>query len=316
MAIDVALANGPGLVAADVNVTFRCVVLNQPAGQPWLSPDLDFACNDATGGGFSQFLSTGGGPGWRIRGTRAFHVCDPDVGDKCNAVVVRSSNDVQYFFAPVIGHNVGNTGSVAGAACKGFCGNPSQPLDVVLVIDRTGSLSASELANVKNGAQEVLNAYDPTLVKIGLVVLPYGNPGNPVGTPISPDPQVNCRAAQEQYYPAVPPRTYRVVPAPPNPQPPIQPPVWEPPEPRFTGGAWNSSPWGMVGITNNYTKLSSAIACLRTASSDSYVDAPGLPRRLLEHRRQPHQPQRPRDRGREHVPCQQPEHPGCHDPAL
>ena len=208
MAIDVALANGPGLTASDVNVTFRCVVLNQPAGQPWLSPDLDFACNDAGGGGFSQFLSTGGGPGWKIRGNRAFHVCVPDSGDKCNAVVVRSSNDVQYFFAPVIGHNVGNTGSVAGAACKGFCGNPSQPLDVVLVIDRTGSLSASELANVKDGAgrDPVLNAYDPTLRRSGLVVLPYGNPGNPVGTPISPDPEVNCRAAQE---PVLPGRTGR-----------------------------------------------------------------------------------------------------------
>jgi hypothetical protein len=65
------------------------------------------------------------------------------------------------------------------------------------------------------------------------------------------------------------------VPAPPNPQPNPAPGIWEPTEARPSGGAWNSSPWGMVGITNDYARLNTAIGCLRTATSDSYVDAPG-----------------------------------------
>ncbi len=263
-----------------MNVTFRCVVLNQPVGQPWLSPDLEFACNDAAGGGFSQFLSTGGGPGWKIRGKRAFHICDPDVGDKCNAIVVRASNDVQYFFAPVIGHNVGNTGSVAGAACKGFCGNPSLPLDIVLVLDRTASLSPAEVENVRDGAQEVLTAYDPSLHNIGLVELPYANPASSL-----------CTTAKHQYYPAVPPRSIKPVTSPPNGSGPIIN-AWEPPEASFTGGSWRSSPWGLVGLTTDYngpgSHLWDTIECMQRAPSDLdgnpsgtggavYVDAPGLP---------------------------------------
>ncbi len=72
-------------------------------------------------------------------------MCDPNAGDSCNTIVVRASNIVPYYFAPVIGINQGSTGVVQGAACTGTCGNPAAPLDVVLVLDRTTSMSATDL---------------------------------------------------------------------------------------------------------------------------------------------------------------------------
>ena len=296
MAIDVALDNGPGLTAADVNVTFRCVVVNEPPGQPWLSPDLDFACNDASGGGFSQFLSTGGGPGWKIRGNRAFHLCDPDLGDKCNAIVVRASNDVQYFFAPVIGYNTGNTGAVAGAACKGFCGQPSKPLDIVMVLDRTTSMTQADIDALKSAASGIVDpvsgAFDPTLHKVGLILLPYANPGNPGGTPVGSDTEVGCRVARNQFYSSAAGVDHSWRPVNPSGIPPMVPlpPQWEPPEAMFSGGSdWDTSPWGVVGLTSDFAHLSNVINCIErvpttpnldgNASDNSaiWVDNPGPP---------------------------------------
>jgi hypothetical protein len=296
MAIDVALDNAPGITAADVDVSFRCVVVNQPVNQPWNSPDLDFACNQAGGGTFSSFIGPGG---WRIRGARAFHVCVPDAGDKCNAIVVRSSNDVQYFFAPVIGHNVGNTGSVAGAACKGFCGQPSKPLDIVMVLDRTASMTQGEIDQLKAAASGIVapsgGAFDPTLHKVGLILLPYSDPGTPPGNLAGGFPEVGCRTARNQFYWDNPGATHSWRPVNPgNGLPNVNPipPEWEPPETTFVGGNdWNSSPWGVMGLTSDYAQLSSTINCIERApngldgdpdnngndNSAVWVDNPGAP---------------------------------------
>ncbi len=50
------------------------------------------------------------------------HDCDPFAGDKCNTIRLTTSNTIPYYFAPVIGINTGNTGTVAAASCKGACG--------------------------------------------------------------------------------------------------------------------------------------------------------------------------------------------------
>jgi hypothetical protein len=128
------------------------------------------------------------------------HDCNPYIGDKCNTIIVRASNNVPYFFGPVIGATHGNTGTVSGASCKGFCGEPSKPLDVVIVLDRTASMTPADLANAKNAALSVLSFYDSSLQYVGLVGLPYHNPATMPG-----DLVPGCSVNSTQNYPAPPP---------------------------------------------------------------------------------------------------------------
>jgi hypothetical protein len=78
----------------------------------------------------------------------------------------------------VIGFNSGSTGAVSAASCKGACGAASSPIDVVMVLDRTGSMTTGDVANVKNAALSVLDFYEPATQWIGMVSLPYGQPSN------------------------------------------------------------------------------------------------------------------------------------------
>ncbi len=66
------------------------------------------------------------------------HDCNPFAGDKCNTIRLATANTIPYYFAPVIGINSGSTGTVSAASCKGACGAASSPVDVVMVLDRTG----------------------------------------------------------------------------------------------------------------------------------------------------------------------------------
>jgi len=177
----IAIANAPQLASATLDISFRCAVADPEGNGGADSQDVKFACGPDGGGGWID--------GWTTRRQRAFHSCDPWAGDLCNTIVVRASNLVPYFFAPVLGIDQGTTGTVSGASCKGFCGQPSSPLDVAIVIDRSASMTESDLANVKNGALSVLDFYDPALQHVGLVGLPYHNPSNP------------CAVARNQVYP-------------------------------------------------------------------------------------------------------------------
>lgn len=177
----IAIANAPQLASATLDISFRCAVSDPEGNGGADSLDVKFACGPDGGGGWID--------GWNTRRGRAFHSCDPYAGDLCNTIVVRASNLVPYFFAPVLGISEGSTGAVQGASCKGFCGQPSSPLDVAMVIDRSGSMTNADLANVKNGALSVLDFYDPALQHVGLVGLPYHNPLDP------------CRVARSQRYP-------------------------------------------------------------------------------------------------------------------
>ena len=77
----------------------------------------------------------------------------------------------------MIGINTGSTGAVNAASCKGSCGAAASPIDVVMVLDRTGSMSDADVANVRNAALSVLDFYDPSDQWIGMVSLPYGKGG-------------------------------------------------------------------------------------------------------------------------------------------
>ncbi len=98
--------------------------------------------------------------------------CIPGAGISCNSITVTDDKDVAFSFAPVIGINSGNTGSLASDACKGSCGSQiPNPMDVALVADRTGSMSDTDLASMKTGIQTTLKTMtkDQQYVALGTI---------------------------------------------------------------------------------------------------------------------------------------------------
>ena len=167
---NVALANAPQLATATLNITFRCIVGDRNGDGVPDPADIPFVCGPSSG-----TWSTG----WNVKvGQKASHPCDPTLGDKCNTIRLSTSENVPFYFAPAIGTNSGNTGAVNAASCKGQCGAASSPLDVVMVLDRTGSMTPADIVNVKNAAQSILSFYDSSQQWVGLVALPYGPTGN------------------------------------------------------------------------------------------------------------------------------------------
>jgi hypothetical protein len=169
IARQVALANAPGLASAGLSIGYRCVVSDPEGNGGADAPDLGMTCGPATG-----IWSTG----WTSKRNRAIHPCEPRLGDLCNTIVLTTSRTVPYYFAPALGINEGSTGAVNAASCKGSCGTASAPLDVVMVLDRTGSMTTADIQNLRDGAKAVLDAYDSRDVWVGMVSLPYGRPTN------------------------------------------------------------------------------------------------------------------------------------------
>ncbi|HEY7668362.1 MAG TPA: TadE/TadG family type IV pilus assembly protein [Actinomycetota bacterium] len=167
----VAIANAPQLAStATLTVTFRCIVGDRDQNSVPDPGEVPFVCGPSAG--------TWAANTWTYKGARASHVCNPFAGDKCNTIRLQTSESVDYFFAPVIGINNGNTGSVSASSCKGACGAPAIPLDIVMVLDRTGSMTAADITNMKNAANSILGFYDSSQQWMGLVALPYGQSGN------------------------------------------------------------------------------------------------------------------------------------------
>jgi Putative Flp pilus-assembly TadE/G-like/von Willebrand factor type A domain len=169
-ALNVTLDNTPGLTASQVSINFRCLVGDRNDDGIPDPEDIPSVCGPASG--------TWPASEWRTRRGHSSHACNPYAGDKCNTIVVSSSRIVNYVFAPVIGIDRGSTGALNAASCRGACGAASAPLDVVMVLDRTGSMTPADIANVKNAALAVLDFYDASQQWVGLVSLPYGQPSN------------------------------------------------------------------------------------------------------------------------------------------
>ena len=165
----VATANAPQIASIGVNISYKCVVGDRDGDGAPDASDIPFVCGPVSGNWSS---------GWITRNGRSTHVCDPFAGDKCNTIRLSTASTIPYFFAPVIGITSGSTGAVSAASCKGLCGAASSPIDVVMVLDRTGSMTDSDVANVKNAALSVLDFYEPATQWIGMVSLPYGQPSN------------------------------------------------------------------------------------------------------------------------------------------
>jgi hypothetical protein len=108
--------------------------------------------------------------------------CDPAAG-KWDTIQVSGGLDVPFFFAPVL--QVTQAGDSCwfdscpvvetAAACRGLCGSsPTVPVDVVQILDRTGSMSGDDMQNAKKAAETLLETFNPDLHRVGLGVLGPG----------------------------------------------------------------------------------------------------------------------------------------------
>ncbi len=168
LATTVALANAPQVATAGLTITYRCIVGDENADGIPDPGDVPAVCGPVAGTW----------SGWTAKPGRLIHSCDPFAGDKCNTIRLSTSNTIPYYFAPVMGITTGSTGVVNSSACTGTCGAAANPLDVVMVLDRTGSMTASDVVNVKNAAMSILGLYNSSKQWVGLITLPYGQPGN------------------------------------------------------------------------------------------------------------------------------------------
>jgi len=142
----------------NVDVSFRCLI-GVTDGAPRLT-DVPLACDP------------GSGATWTIDDDVAFASCVPAEGDVCNVIVVMGPAERDYLFAPVIGIESGSTGTQIAAACKGLCGEPPEvPLDLVLVLDRTGSMVGADTTNAVTASHSVRRALRPELQRLAFGAL-------------------------------------------------------------------------------------------------------------------------------------------------
>jgi hypothetical protein len=163
-------ANAPDVPAGNLSTSFRCIVGDRDNNNTPDASDIPAACDPGTG------------TSWTCQGGLCYSLCDPSqTGRKCNTIVVSASKQVPFYFAPALKvltngteciYDECSTGTIKAAACRGACGLTfSAPLDVMIVLDRTSSMTSTDLANAKAGAQSVLSLYNPAQQHIGLAVL-------------------------------------------------------------------------------------------------------------------------------------------------
>ncbi len=175
-------ANFPSLPSSAYTITYKCLIgvdASTPP-KPYISRDIPLVCDPSHSLGRAAVASDFAGAG----DTR-FSSCDPTVGDKCNTVVVAGVATTPFSFARVVGVNSGSTGVVTSVACNGPCGqSPLTPVDVMLVIDRTGSMNGTDTTNAKAAANSLVSIYDPSLQWLGLGTLgPSTTSGGCVAAP-------------------------------------------------------------------------------------------------------------------------------------
>ncbi|HEY4633643.1 MAG TPA: pilus assembly protein TadG-related protein, partial [Candidatus Limnocylindrales bacterium] len=155
-----------GIPTGNVTVSFRCLI-GSVGGSPRLS-DVPAVCDP--------------GPGavWTSNSSISVAICNPGPpeNDQCNTIVVSGEVTVPYGFGPAIGVNEGSTGTVTSAACKGPCGSPPEnPVDIVLIVDRTQSMNGVDTANARAASHSVRTMLNPAQQWLGYSMLGPSNSG-------------------------------------------------------------------------------------------------------------------------------------------
>ena len=118
------------------------------------------------------------------------------------------------------------------------------PLDVMIVLDRTGSMSASnKLPQAKAGIMAFLNTMDPTVDNVGLAVLPP-----------APSPNAACTDV-DPYFNGDPSGTYSLA------------------NPAYTVVPLSNAYASAVGQLNVASPLVSTVNCVQAGGSTAYAEA-------------------------------------------
>jgi Flp pilus assembly protein TadG len=169
-AVNFATNNYAGLNAP--SVALSCLIgLDTATGLPRVS-DMPTVCNVSFAASSSQ---------WRCTSTICWAPCDPAAvsTDVCNTVQLTDAATQEYGFGRVVGINEGNTGNRTSAACTGQCGSPpTNPVDVVLIMDRTQSMSGTDTTNALSAANAVRKGYNPSVQWLALSLLGPSNTGS------------------------------------------------------------------------------------------------------------------------------------------
>lgn len=156
----------PGISSSDYTISYRCLigVDNSSPPKPYISRDIPAVCNPRGALGHTAVAGD-----FQGAGATRFSICNPSLGDKCNVVVVSAATTTNYTFGRVVGINQGWSGTVMSAACNGPCGQPpTAPVDLVVLIDRTASMSDSDVTATRDAARAILGVYDPALQRVAL----------------------------------------------------------------------------------------------------------------------------------------------------
>ncbi|BCW11581.1 hypothetical protein NtRootA4_26440 [Arthrobacter sp. NtRootA4] len=193
-ALDAAALAGAGSLPNDPAAAQAAAVAYAKSNDPQANPTVTFRCLVASTGA-AKSVVTGQVPNVCDPGTSAGAKCDekvcsipctPGGGHTCNTIMVTAAKDVPFAFAPVIGVNSGSTGSLASTACKGSCGaQVPNPMDIVMVADRTGSMSDADrnamVAGIKSTLQTMTK--EQQYVALGTIGRSKTSPGTCVTTP-------------------------------------------------------------------------------------------------------------------------------------
>jgi Flp pilus assembly protein TadG len=163
-------ANDPGLPTPAA--VFYCVVASTLSGSTYV-PDPNQVGTSTT----LTKLCYPGGTGYVPQCNET--ICAiPCISATCKPNVIRVGQDanVRFSFAPVIGIASGRTNVVESVACKGTCGQAgSNPMDVVVIADRTGSISNADLAFEQAAIKNMLLAMEPSIQRVALGAVGWSN---------------------------------------------------------------------------------------------------------------------------------------------
>ncbi|WP_110240802.1 TadE/TadG family type IV pilus assembly protein [Nocardioides gilvus] len=159
----VARANDP---TANPTIDTWCVVASTGAAETVVATQIPSTCNPGKGAPYSASNY----PGLVCDEFLCFIPCNTSLAKaKCNTVRVADNKVVPYAFAPAIGYDEGKTGAVISVACNGPCGREvPNPLDVVIVADRTASMRTNDRQQMKDAIKESLTLMNPEMHQVAL----------------------------------------------------------------------------------------------------------------------------------------------------
>jgi hypothetical protein len=193
----IAFANDPDLAwdftQQNPKIRLWCVVASNGQTPPGVqAPQIGSTCNPGAGPyDVSKY------PDLRCNGVICKIPCAPSPTTSCNTVEVVAEKEVPFGFANVFGDSEGSTGSVASAACKGSCGAEApNPMDIVIMADRTYSMSTTNRRAMVDGIESALRTMNPAMHYVALGAL-HKSEGTNASCMTSPWPEPRAQGSRE-----------------------------------------------------------------------------------------------------------------------